>query len=139
MARTSSTVVQTLLAGNYGPQGASLQPPIDTAANLVDKIAAADSGGQLDDSSLELIERYLAAHFYGHLDQMLQSKSTGGAGGSFMGRTDLGFDGTLYGQTAKRLDVTGYLVNLDLAQRPKAAFTWLGRPPSRQTPYLDRD
>ena len=51
----------------------------------------------------------------------------------------MGFDATLYGQTAKRLDVTGYLAKLDKPDRPKAGSIWLGKAPSEQTDYEDRD
>lgn len=124
--RTTERAVKAILGSHYdGTKG--LQSFIDTAVILVDRIEAADSAGDMTASSLEIVERYLTAHFYAHDDQITQSRSTGGASGQFQGRTDLGFDATLYGQTAKRLDATGLLVKLDQPQRPKATCGWLGK------------
>jgi hypothetical protein len=122
--RTSERSVKAILGGHYdGSTG--LQPFIDTAASFVDDIATKDA--TVTSSRLELIERYLAAHFYAHADQITQSRSTGGASGQFQGMTQMGFDATLYGQTAKRLDPTGHLINLDQPLRPKASCMWLGK------------
>ncbi|MFA5056510.1 MAG: hypothetical protein WC485_00215 [Opitutaceae bacterium] len=137
MPRTDTTAVQGILLDHYDGES-SLTPFIDTATLVVDKIAANDSGSELTAADLEMIERYLAAHFYAHADQLLQSKSTGGASGQFQGRTDMGYDGTLYGQTAKRMDVTGYLARIDMPMRPKAGAAWLGKVPSQQIDYEDR-
>jgi hypothetical protein len=37
------------------------------------------------------------------------------------------------------LDVTGYLVKMDQPLRPKASAMWLGKTPSDQIDYVDRD
>ncbi len=124
--RTTERVVKAILGGHYdGATG--LQPFIDTATILVDRIAAADSTSSMTTASLELVERYLTAHFYAHADPITQSRSTGRVSGQFQGRTDMGFDATLYGQTAKRLDATGTLSNMDLPLSPKAKCIWLGK------------
>jgi hypothetical protein len=126
-ARTTSNSVKALLLRQYDANAApSLTPFIDTATVLVDRMVAEDADGLLTAAELELIERYLAAHFYLHSDQALMSKSTGGASGSFQGQTGIGLDGSQYGQTAKRLDVTGYLVRMDQPQRPVSQVEWLG-------------
>ena len=135
--RTTERAVKAILGGHY--DGASgLQPFIDTATVLVDRIEAKDSADDMTADSLELVECYLSAHFYAHADQITQSRSTGRASGQFGGRTDMGFDATLYGQTAKRLDATGLLVILDQPQRPKATCAWLGKQPSDQIDAEDR-
>jgi hypothetical protein len=124
--RTTERAVKLVLGSNYdGSSG--LQPFIDTATILVDRIAIKDAAGEMTAAALEMVERYLAAHFYAHADQITASRSTGGASGQFQGRTDMGFDATLYGQTAKRLDATGLLVQLDMPQRPKATCAWMGK------------
>jgi hypothetical protein len=131
--RTTERAVKSILGGHYdGTTG--LQPFIDTASSLVDDIAVADSS--ISASRLELIERWLAAHYYEHADPITASRSTGGASGQFQGRTDMGFDSTKYGQEAKRLDSSGLLVKLDQPLRPKAGCVWLGKQPSSQ---LDAD
>lgn len=133
--RTTAVAVKAILGSHY--DGSSeLQPFLDTATVLVDRIEATDVDGEMTASALERTEAYLTAHFYAHADQIAQSRSTGRASGQFGGRTDMGFDATLYGQTAKRLDATGLLVKLDQPMRPKASCTWLGKVPDDQ---LDAD
>jgi hypothetical protein len=124
--RTTTQAVELILGGHYdGTSG--LQPFIDTATIFVDRIVAADTNGEMTTAALERVECYLSAHFYAHADQITQSRNTGRASGQFMGRTDMGFDSTQYGQTAKRLDTTGLLVKLDQPLRPKASCSWLGK------------
>jgi hypothetical protein len=122
--RTTEGNVRGILGGHYDGT-TSLVPFIDTASSLVDDVALKDSS--VSAVRLELIERWLAAHYYEHADQITQSRSTGGASGQFQGRTDMGFDSTKYGQEAKRLDSSGLLVNLDQTLRPKASASWLGK------------
>jgi hypothetical protein len=117
----------------------SIAPFIDQASALTDKVSAADTTGELGTDLLLMIEKNLAAHFYAFRDPQYTSKSTGGASGSFQGQTGLGLNATYWGQTAMLLDVTGYLTELNMATRPKASLTWLGKPPSEQTDYEDRD
>jgi hypothetical protein len=66
----------------------------------------------LTDTRLEVIERWLAAHLYCVTDRPYKSRSAGGASGTFDGNTDKGLDATLYGQTAKVLDTTGFLSSI---------------------------
>jgi len=91
----------------------------------------------------ESVECFLAAHFYAHADQLLQSKSTGGSSGSFQGQTGQVLSSTQYGQTAMLLDVTGLLAKrskeAETGQKRVAGVSWLGLPPSEQTDYEDRD
>lgn len=124
--RTTENSVQAILGGHYDGS-TSLTSFIKTANLFTNRIANADTKGLMGEDDLKDVETYLAAHFYAHADQITQSKSTGRASGQFQGRTDLGFDATLYGQTAKRLDATGLLVLLDQPQRPKATCLWLGK------------
>ena len=133
--RTTSAAVTAILGGHYDGS-TSLTPFLDTATVLVDQLEAADSGGLMSAAALERVEAYLTAHFYAHADPITQSRSTGRASGQFQGQTAMGFDATLYGQTAKRLDATGYLVKLDQPLRPKASCSWLGKQPADQ---LDAD
>lgn len=138
MSRTNSSNVANILLDNYDGTTV-LDRFIDTAASLTNKVSTNDTASELDAADLELIERYLAAHFYCLADPLYASKSTGGASGSFQGQTGMGLDFTPYGQTAKRLDVTGYLARLDMPTRPKAGSIWLGKAPSNQIPYVNRD
>ena len=123
---TTELSVKSILGDHYD-DSTDLKPFIDTANVLTLRVVTADTSSIMTKAALERLEAYLAAHFYAHADQIAQSSSTGKASGQFQGQTGLGFDGTLYGQTAKRIDATGLLVLLDQTQRPKAGCTWLGK------------
>lgn len=139
MARTNSNAVQAILGDNYD-SNIDLDPFIDTASAVVDEIEDCASERDITMSStlLELIERWLAAHFYAHADPLYQSRSTGGASATFQGQTGMGLESTVYGQTALRLDKSGCLAYMDEKSEPVQVI-WLGKPPSEQTPYWQRD
>ena len=126
MSRTTPEAVQQILAPLNYDGTTDLQPFVDTATVFVDLVitCAANKGITLTTAQLERIEAYLSAHFYGHSDQFYQSRSTQGASGSFQGRTDLGLQGSQYGQTAVRLDTSGCLNGIDKGGR--ASLKWLG-------------
>lgn len=100
-----------------------LDPFIETAANLVDRVAAADS--TVSSATLELIERYLSAHFYTLRDPRPTSERAGPVGASYQSRVDLGLKTSHYGQMAITLDPTGVLKALSEGTR-RAGVTWLG-------------
>lgn len=143
MARTTSTLVQGVLVNDYGPDYQdnypSLDPYIDTASAIVDRVAACaiDRDMTLSSTELEILERWLAAHCYTQMDQTFASPSTEGASASFHGQTGMGFEGSKYGQMALRLDWSGCLQIID--KRQFAGGIWLGKPVSEQTPYDSRD
>lgn len=130
MGRTSTTLVQQLLEGggpNSNYDGATdLQQFIDSATTLVDAVVTlANNKGSfynnlLTSSSLEIIERWLAAHFYTMYDQMMQSKTTAGASASFQGTRGPSISSTTYGQTAINLDPTGCLAAISNRQFAQA-------------------
>lgn len=138
MARTTSASVQDILGNNYDGS-TSLTPFIDTATAIVDRVetCAADRDKALTDAELELIERWLAAHCYQQMDQGYASKSTDGAGASFHGQTGMHLESTKYGQMALRLDWSGCLTAI--GSRQTARMAWLGKAPSAQTDYVNRD
>lgn len=123
---TTELSVKSILGDHYD-DSTDLKPFIDTANVFTLRVVAADTDSDMTDAALEKLEAHLSAHFYAQADQIEQSSSVGKASGQFQGQTALGFDGTLYGQTAKRIDATGLLVLLDQPQRPKAGCTWLGK------------
>ena len=147
MARTTAAVVKLVLGdSSTHPEGAGdydgvrdLAPFIDSATAIVDRVeaCAAAKGKALTSAELELIERWLTAHLYAMSDQQYQSKSTQAASASFRAVGGLNLDGSTYGQTAKLLDYSGCLAAI--ANRQTAGLTWLGKPPSDQIAYEDRD
>ncbi len=138
MARTTPDLVQALLQNDYGP-GVDLEPFIDTATLIVSRVASCATlkGLGLSATELEMIERWLAAHFYVMSDQVLASKSTNGASGSFQGQTGMSLESSKYGQAAMNVDYSGCLTAI--AKRQFAGGFWIGKRPSEQIPYQQRN
>jgi len=129
---------------DYGPRlsgdNPDLDPFIETASSIVDDVVecATAKGKTLTAAKLELIERWLAAHFYAVSDKPYTSRSTVDASGSFAGQTAMYFESTLYGQHAMRLDPSGCLDAIGGKERKRAGGSWLGKNPSSQIDYEDR-
>lgn len=140
MARTTNLAVQKLLlpGGDYDGKS-DLSPFVETANALVTRVdaCATRKGVTLSATELELVERWLAAHCYQQSDKGYQSRSTKGKSGSFHGQWGKNLENTNYGQMALSLDPSGCLAAL--AQRQRAGGYWLGKAPSEQTPYDQRD
>jgi hypothetical protein len=143
MSRTTDTAVKAILLRDYDTRNSpSLDSFIETASALVDDLVdcATGKGVTFSAGRLELIERYLAAHFYQQSDKGFTSKSTGDASASYQGKTDMYLTSTLYGQTAITLDKTGCLRSIGTGQVANTARgIWLGKKPSEQLRYDERD
>lgn len=129
-ARTDPTAVKNILQGEY-QVGVDLTPFIETASMMVDQLHAEDSVTPLmNAASLEIVERWLSAHFYQMADPGYTQRTTGGASGSFTGQQGQGFTSTRYGQMAMRLDATGYLARrereMDTLGKRMVQAVWLG-------------
>lgn len=138
--RTNSGAVQGVLEGGGDYNGTtSLLPYIATANVMVSRAAtcATNKGVTLTATELELMERWLAAHFYVCSDQTLAEETTERAKGVYHGSTGLYLDSSRYGQTAQSLDVSGCLAAI--GKRQRVGVKWLGKRPSDQTDYVDRD
>lgn len=137
--RTTIADVQTLLGSNYGTDhegnDPDLQPYIDTATVIVDRVVTCATAKNYTHTAaeLELIERWLAAHYYTRMDPTYTSKSTAGASGSFTSPKD---DTERYRASAIELDASGCLKQI--LSRNKASAAWLGKVPSDQIPYEQR-
>ena len=135
MARTTELAVQKILLDHYDGKS-DLDPFIATASALVDYAVGKDTAGLLSSTLRELIERYLAAHFYALADQIKQEEHRGKTGAVYQGQTGVGLKGTQYGQAALDLDVSGILATIG-KRRP--TLSWMGLPKSEQTEYEDRN
>lgn len=132
MARTTKTDVEGIveLDASVVPDDAALLPFITIANELVTECCV--TGGPdtpYTDDRLELIERWLTAHFYTVRDPRTTNEKAGSVGATFQSKVDLGFDTSHYGQTAMRLDTNGGLakLNSDMKKgKPRVGVAWLG-------------
>ena len=128
--RTTSTAVEGILEES---PSLSLTPFIETASYLVDKSCAtatqADGTAYYDSTDLELIERWLSAHFYYVAATRPNMEKAGSVSETKRSRVDLKLNLTHYGQQAMLLDVAGGLTNLNKTGfRITTGVTWLGTP-----------
>jgi hypothetical protein len=123
--RTTDEAVQGIIETN---SNISLTPFIETANALVTEVCA----DYYDDTRLELIERWLAAHFYAIRDPRRLQDRAAVVSKQIESRVDLGFDVTRYGQMAMRLDTNGGLATLNEQAKSggkiTTGVTWLGTP-----------
>ena len=117
-----------------------LYPFIEAASALVDEVCAPVTKADqvtlyYDDTRLELIERWLAAHFTCMNDPRTIIEQADRVREQFENKVDLGLQLTRYGQQVLILDTAGGLAALNANNikgkgklKPKAL--WLGTPPS---------
>lgn len=126
MARTTAELVGGII--EVDPT-ISLDPFIDTANQLVTEVCV---GAGYADGRLEMIERWLAAHFYAMRDPRATQEVARGVGQSLQSAVSYGFKASHFGQQALRLDTAGGLAALDKATERggirTVSGTYLGTP-----------
>lgn len=131
--RTTPIAVSKILGNNFVADCSvsELLPYIETANEMVSQVAscATAQGTPHTTARLELIERWLAAYYYTVMDPIYTSKSTDGSSGSFEQRS--------YMKVAQQLDGTGCLKAA--VEGGYMQIAWVGKTPSEQTAYWDRD
>lgn len=101
----------------------SLTPFIETANNILERVCL-DSG--YSEATLELIERWLSAHFYAIRDPRVTREGVKGIEEAFaVSVKSSGFNTTPYGQQALLLDSAGNLADLE-ARRGKVQIVHIG-------------
>lgn len=115
--------------------GDDLTPHIASASKLVDRCCLTGVTGVVLDyttEELELIERYVAAHFYCVFNPRTTQETIGPAQQQFEGKSDLRLQFTRYGQQAMLLDIHGGLAALNngLAKVEKKFPDVTGRRPN---------
>jgi hypothetical protein len=120
MARTTPGAVQGILGANWDGKTDLGQfiTPANIVVNQVQKYALI---GLIcythTPAELELIERWLAAHFYCQNDPLYMSSSVLGASGGFQRASATeDFGSTDYGKSACRMDVSGKLTAIGKRQ-----------------------
>ncbi len=138
MSRTTSASVQVILQNDYRA-GDDLSGVIATANALTTRVAtcAAAKGEDLSDVELELVERWLAAHYYAVSNRPYKAKRTADSSATFDGATGMGLNSTLYGQAALDMDASGCLAAI--TSRANVGVVWLGKPPGEQLRVDQRD
>jgi hypothetical protein len=137
--------VQEELGSNYGPRAdgslPDLQQQINRATLFVNQAVAQAVQMQRivpDGPTQDQLILLVACHFYCNQDPLKQSKSTGGASASYVSAgSTLDGEGQRYKREAIELDPSG-LVNAML-NRKVATAIWMGKPPSQQIPYDQRN
>lgn len=124
MARTTPEQVASIIEVDPSiPVG----PFIETASTLVEEVCEPFN---YTENRLELIERWLAAHFYAIMDKQVASERAGSVGQDFQFKVDLGLNQTQYGQQAMILDTKGGLRALnDRGSVAEVKVHWLGKLP----------
>jgi hypothetical protein len=118
--------------------------PFMTAANelVTERCASAlntNGSPYYSDVRLELIERWLSAHFYTNLDPRATREKISSISESFQSKVDLNLATSHYGQTAMILDTKGGLARLNEdikkgIKRIDARIEWLGTKRRRRYP-----
>lgn len=144
--RTDSEAVKGVLVDNYDEdedtgEGPDLTPFIEAASSVVDDVSACAiaKGKALTSAKLELIERWLSAHFYVMNDPTFRERANLTSKAVFDGSTGMYLEASRFGQMAVTLDSSGCLSAIASGTRKKASAGWLGLPPSEQVPYWQRD
>lgn len=133
MAYTTQSNVADLIDIDVGDD---ISWAISMANELVEEKCNTSSNAY-STTRLELIERNLAAHFYTTYKPRAKSEKAGSVAETIQGAWDLGFDTSLYGQSAMRLDTGGGLSALNQASKKgikiKVGATWGGTPLDEET------
>ncbi len=105
-----------------------LEPFIETASQVVTDVCG---GSGYTDEKFELIERWLAAHFYGCFDPQLQGETAGPVTATYFWKTGYVLNQTRQGQQAMLIDTDGSLARynkqmIDGTAGRTTMFTWGG-------------
>ena len=131
MARTNATNVKAIIEvdSTIIVSDSDLDPFINTANELVTELCTGSNGPSTAYTStrLELIERWLAAHFYAVRDPRVKSERAGAVGVNYQEKVDLNLSLTPYGQQAMMLDTNGALTRLNKGKGVGISILWLGQ------------
>lgn len=127
MSRTTRELVATVV--EVDANITDLDPFILTANLLVTEVCVPEG---YDDERLELIERWLAAHFYIVRDPRAANEKAGSVGIAYQfAQLGMHLQGTMQGQQALLLDTSGALANLNKTtsegtKKKTLSATWFG-------------
>ena len=129
--RTTSDLVAQLVDVQAGKD---LSPFIAVANQLTTDICTYTTNPYTDGyvgSKMELIERWLAAHFYTVFDNQLTAAKAGTVAVRYQHKIGYGLKTSMYGQQAIILDTNGGLAAWDntaqIKRKIKLSIGWMGR------------
>lgn len=124
MARTSDAAVRLILDDD---STISTAPFIEVANDLVTDVC---SDSDYSATKLELIERWLSAHFYHIRDKAVASEKAGDVSQNFQYKLGLNLAVTMYGQQTMIIDTAGNLAALskraEAGKKAGVGVTWMG-------------
>ena len=124
MARTTQSAVEEIIENSTS---FDLTPFIEAANHIITKVCTSTS---YDATDLEIIERWLSAHFFAIYEARPTEERAGSVSARYQSKVDLGFDVTHYGQMAMRLAYEGELAVLNEQSKKGgkiiAGLTWGG-------------
>ena len=125
MARTTAVAVEGIIEVDVS---ISLTPFIEIANSLVTELCLLSNYSV---ARLELIERWLSAHFYAIRDPRVSSERAGGVGANYQYQLGKGLQVTTYGQQVMILDTDGSLASLNKSAeegtgKAIVGISWLG-------------
>lgn len=133
MARTTAVLVRGIIETD-DTSIPDLDPFIEVANELVTELCTDSS---YSTTRLELIERWLSAHFYAIRDPRPSSEKAGPVSVNYQYKVDLNLYVTTYGQQAAILDTAGNLAALNKRMKDgtksSPTLVWLGED------YYDND
>lgn len=132
MPRTTAAAVKEIIEVDE-TISTDLVPFIEAATMLVDRVVAVavDESGNVYYTApqLEVIERWLAAHFYAVRDPRVVTEGAGSVMVRYESHVELNLNNTRYGQQAMLLDTAGGLAKLNrdmLKGKQKVSLHWGG-------------
>lgn len=139
--RTTAAAVKKIIEtdDNFIKEDTDLDPFIEIASSVVDNVLEANETYTYTPEMLELIERWLSAHYYCALDPRSQEEEVGQSEFVYQGEAGMYFEHTTYGQFALSADPYGLLSrhNKELKKgKIKADITWLGTKTDQNTAVL---
>jgi len=118
--RTTPELVETVITLDVA--GDSLEAYIDSATLIVDRIAALDVPPP--EAEMEMVERWLSAHYYAVDKQRVAMEKAGPVSESRQYWVGAGFQTTMYGTQAMTLDSSGMLSQINAGiKRPQQVDT----------------
>lgn len=125
--RTDAELVRKVLDGD---EESDYSPYIVAASSIVDDVCVDTSTYTYTAAKLELIERWLAAHFFTVQDGQVTEEQAGPVREKVAFKIDLFLLNTKYGQVALALDTAGNLAawqkELENGGPRRCGMTWLG-------------